>query len=101
MARSTSKVILFSKLTDGDKTAQWPTAVFNTHEEAKAFATIVKMAHTSGDVKAAQGLDPKTALDKSGKLVPGIRFSIVEVAYAPTPSLSDGDLFGEDETPTS
>lgn len=100
MARSTAKVILFSRVTVDDKTAQWPTAVFNDHNEAKAFATIIKMAHTNGDAKAAVALDSKTALDKNGKLVPGLRFSIAEVPYQPTPALSDGDLFGEDETKT-
>ena len=101
MARSTAKVILFSRLTVDGKTHQWPTAVFNDHDEAKAFATVVKMAHTSGDVKGAVALDAKTGVDEKGKLVPGIKFSIAEVPYQPTPALSDGDLFGDDETPTS
>ena len=100
MARSLNKVILFSRVTVDDKSHQWPTAVFNTHDEAKSYATIVKMAHSQGDAKTALALDPHTAVDKNKKLVPGIKFSIVEVPYQPTPALSDDDLFGEDETPT-
>ena len=101
MARSTAKVILFSRVTVDGKDHQWPTAVFNDHNEAKAYATIVKMAHTQGDAKAAVALDAKTPLDKNGKLVAGLRFSIAEVPYQPTPALSDEDLFGKDEDATS
>jgi hypothetical protein len=101
MARSTAKVILFSRLAVDDKSIQWPTAVFNTHDEAKSYATMIKMAHTSGAVETAKSLDPRTALDKSGKFVPGLRFSIVEVPYQPTPALADGDLFGDEDGKTS
>lgn len=99
MARSTAKVILFSRITVDGKTHQWPTAVFNDHDEAKAFATVIKMAHQSGNVEGAKALDKNTPVDDKGKLVPGLRFSIAEVPYQPTPALSDSDLFGEDEEP--
>lgn len=101
MARSTSKVILFSRLTVDGKTHQWPTAVFNDHNGAKAYATMIKMAHSSGDAKSASALDSHTNVDDKGKLVPGLRFSIAEVPYDPTPALSDGDLFTDDETPAT
>src|SRR5690349_18010211 len=101
MARSTAKVILFSRVTVNDKVHQWPTAVFNDHNGAKAYATMIKMAHATSDTKTAVALDGKTPLDDKGKLVAGLRFSIAEVPYDPTPALSDGDLFGEDDKPTS
>lgn len=101
MARSTQKVILFSRITVEDKTVQWPTAVFNDHNGARAYATLIKMAHNSQDTESAKSLDPKTPVDAKGKLVPGLRFSIAEVPYDPSPSLADGDLFGEDEAPTA
>ena len=100
MAKSTQKVILFSRVELDGKPAQWPTAVFNDHPSARAYATMVKIAHQSGDVKSAKALDGKTPTDKAGKLVPGIRFSIAEVPYAPTPDLGDDELFGKDEEPT-
>lgn len=100
MARSTAKVILFSRIEVDGKTHQWPVAVFNDHDGAKSYATIIKMAHTSGDVKGAKALDKNTPVDKAGKLIAGLKFSIAEVPYEPTPALSDEDLFGKDETPT-
>jgi hypothetical protein len=101
MARSTAKVILFSRVKDGNKTVQWPTAVFNNHEDAKSFATILSMAHKSGDVKTAQAMDAKTPVDGDGKLVAGLRFSIVEVPYSPAASLAASDMLDSDDTPTS
>ena len=100
MARSTAKVILFSRIKDGNKTVQWPTAVFNTHEDAKSFATILSMAHKSGDVATAKAMDPKTAVTEDDKLVAGLRFSIVEVPYSPAASLAASDMLDEPEKPT-
>jgi hypothetical protein len=93
MARSTSKVILFSKVKDGAKTFQWPTAVFNNHEDAKTFATLLAVAHKSGDAKTAVAMDPKTALAEDGSLVKGLKFSITEVPYSPTASFGADDMF--------
>lgn len=101
MARAAKSVILFSRVTVDDKTAQWPVATFSDHDAAKTYATLIKMAHANGDVKTAKALDSKTAVDGKDKLIPGMRFSIVEVPNQPSPSLGDGDLFGEEETPTS
>lgn len=101
MARSTSKVILFSKVPDGKSTFQWPTAVFNNHDDAKSFATILGMAHKSGDAKTAVAMDAKTALNEDGTLRPGLKFSIVEVPYSPPVSIGASDMLDEDETPTA
>ena len=100
MARSTSKVILFSRVTVGKQVHQWPTAVFNDHEEARSFATVLGMAHKSGDVESAKKMDPKTAVTEDGTLVPGLKFSIVEVPYSPSPSVGASDMFEEDPKPT-
>jgi len=101
MARSTAKVILFSRITKDKKTAQWPTAVFNNHEDAKSFATILSMAHKSGDAATATKMDAKTVLEDDGTLVPGLRFSIVEVPYSPAASLGITDMLDSDETPAT
>lgn len=101
MAASTRKVILFSRIKDGNKTLQWPTAVFNDHEDAKTFATILSVAHKSGDVKTAQAMDQHTKVDGDGKLVTGLRFSIVEVPYSPKASFGISDMLDEPDSPTS
>jgi hypothetical protein len=101
MARSTAKTILFARQTVDGKTLQWPVAVFNDLESTKAYATMVKMAHASGNAEHAKTLDPGTLVDKNGKLHPGLKFSIKEVPYAPAPTFGEAELFGEDETPTA
>ena len=101
MARSTAKVILFTRVTHDKKVHQWPTAVFNDHDSARAYATMIKMAHSAGNTESARALDAKTAVDGDGKLIPGIKFSIAEVPYAPQPVFSEEGLFDEDTPPTS
>lgn len=101
MAASTAKVILFSRVVHDKRTYQWPTAVFNRHAEAKAFATVLGMAHKNGDADSARAMDTNTKTTDDGKLVPGLRFSIVEVPYSPSASLGTSDMFDDDEPPTS
>jgi hypothetical protein len=100
MAVSTAKVILFSRIKDGSKTVQWPVAVFNKHADARSFATILSMAHKSGDVETARQMDARTAVTDDGKLVPGLRFSIVEVPYSPPASLAASDMIDTPEPAT-
>lgn len=101
MAASTAKVILFSRVTVDKKVYQWPTAVFNKHDDARSFATVLGMAHRNGDAASATAMDKNTKIDGDGKLVPGLRFSIVEVPYSPSASLGAADMFDEPEAPTS
>lgn len=101
MAASTAKVILFSRIADGKNVLQWPTAVFNKHEDARAFATILGMAHKTGDAETAKSMDAHTKVTEDGKLVTGLRFSIVEVPYAPTAALGESDMFDEPGKPTA
>lgn len=101
MAVSTAKVILFSRVVVDKKTYQWPTAVFNKHDDAKSFATVLGMAHKNGDVTSAKTMDAQTKTQEDGTLVPGLRFSIVEVPYSPSPSLGASDMFDEPTPPTS
>lgn len=101
MARSTSKVILFSRVTVDKKVHQWPVAVFNDHPSARTHATLIKMAHASGNAELAKRLDGKTVVTEDGKLADGLKFSIVEVPYAPQPDFGQDDSIESDETPTS
>lgn len=101
MAVKTNAVILFSRVKDGNKTLQWPVAVFSNHDQARSFATVLGMAHKNGDADTAKQMDPATKVDDGGKLVPGLRFSITEVRYSPSASLGASDMFDEDNPPTS
>lgn len=101
MAASTAKVILFSRIVDGKNVLQWPTAVFNKHEDARTFATLLGMAHKTGDVETAKSMDVHTKVTEDGKLAPGLRFSIVEVPYAPAAKLAESDMFDEPAKPTA
>lgn len=101
MAASTHKVILFSRVKDGNKTLQWPTAVFNSHQDAKTFATILSVAHKSGDVETAKAMDAHTKVTEDGKLAAGLRFSITEVPYSPTAKLDMSDMFDSEPSASS
>jgi hypothetical protein len=101
MARSTSKVILFSRVTVNKQVHQWPTAVFNNHEDARSFATILGMAHKSGDAATATAMDAKTAKAEDGTLIAGLKFSIVEVPYSPPVSIGASDMLDDDTAPTT
>lgn len=101
MAKSTAKVILFSRVTVDRKTLQWPTAVFNDHQAARTYATFLKMAHAAGNKELAVKLDPKTHADAEGNLVPGLKFSIVEAPYSPSPDLGDDDSIETEPPQTS
>lgn len=101
MAVKTTSVILFARVKDGNKTLQWPVATFGNHDRARSFATILGMAHKNGDAESARSMDPQTKTTDDGKLVPGLRFSIVETRYDPSASLGASDMFDEPEVPTS
>jgi hypothetical protein len=99
--RSASKQILFSRVTVGNKTVQWPTGVFANDKSAKAFGSLLNIAHKTGNVDLAKSLDPKTHLTGDGKLTPGIKFSLLEVPYEPSAASDDDDPFGDDSSPTA
>lgn len=101
MAVSTAKVILFARLMFDKKAYQWPIAVFNKHDDAKSFATVLGVAYKNGDVAGVKAMDANAKVADDGTLVPGLRFSIAEVPYAPSPSLSASDMFDAEETPAT
>lgn len=99
--RSTTKQILFSRVTVGNKAVQWPTGVFANEKSAKEFAGVLNLAHKTGNVDLATQLDPKTHKTADGKLTPGLKFSLLEVPYEPSVADSSDDLFGDDKPPTA
>jgi len=89
-----NKTVLFSRVTVNKSVHQWPIAVFPNPVAAKTYAAYIKMAHSAGDIETAKRLDPKTRLDESGALIPGIKFSVTELTYDPSAvaPLADDDL---------
>jgi hypothetical protein len=101
MPVSTKKSILFARAADGKAVHQWPVAVFNEPAQAKSYAGMVKMAHSAGSDEMVKALDPAHKLDADGKPLTGVKWSIVTVPYAPTPSFEDDEVTDETQASTS
>lgn len=99
--RAATKHILFTRVTVDKAVKQWPTAIFPNADAAKSFGSLLNMAHKTGNVELAVKLDAKTALDKEGKLAPGVKFSLLEVPYAPSLAAGDDDPFAEGNSSTA
>lgn len=95
--RSLTKVILFTRVTQDKHLYQWPVAAFADMSKAKTHAVLINTAHKTGNVDMAKSLDPQTRVDAEGKLVPGIKFSLVEVPYEPSLADSADDLFADEK----
>ena len=91
--RALTKTILFTRVTVDKHVHQWPVAVFGDTAKAKTHAVLINTAHVAGNVEMAKSLDPQTRVDAEGKLIPGIKFSVVEVPYEPSLADSADDLF--------
>lgn len=85
--RSSSKAILFTRVTVGKRVEQYPVAVFSDKPAATHYATLLHMAHRAGDADAAKKLDPQTPLTDEGKLHSDTKWSVTEVPYQPTADL--------------
>lgn len=98
--KASSKTVLFSRITVNKTVHQWPVGVFANSTSAKTYAAYVKMAHSSGLVDLAKKLDPKTRVTEDGKLMPGVKFSVVTLPYEPSPGdgISDDDFAVEPST---
>jgi hypothetical protein len=99
--KAATKTILFSRVTISKAVHQHPVAVFSREPDAKAYAVLLNTAHKSGNVEMAKQLDAKTALAEDGTLIPGIKFALVTVPYAPTLADSGDDLFKDDNAAAS
>lgn len=99
--RATSKVILFGKATAGKALHQWPIAVFAKTDEARAYATFLKLAYRAKDADAIAALDPGHAKDANDEPLYTAKWSMVTVPYAPLPEMDADDEAATDETPTS
>lgn len=91
MARSTDKTVLFCLGKDGSKATQWPVAVFNKPDEARSYATILRLAYRSGDLAAVKSLDPQARYKADGTLLADVKFSTLTLPYAPMPGMPDDD----------
>src|SRR5215472_1729017 len=92
MPVSTEKSILFARAMDGKAVHQWPVAVFNQPEQAKSYASLLRIAYRAGDHDAVALLDPAHHKNEAGAPLAEIKWSIVKVPYAPQPVFAeDGD----------
>lgn len=98
--KAATKAILFTRVTHERKTRMWPVAVFATAQAAKQYAVLLHIAHQHGDVNTVKRLDPQTVFDAEGKLVPGAKFAVQTVAYAPSVDAGMPDDFEMEEPAT-
>lgn len=91
MAASTRKFVLFARTVHNKKVNLYPVAVFNQAQDAKVYATFLRLAHRAGDVDGAKKLDAGTVLTEDGALIPDTKWSVTELPYAPQPNLDDDE----------
>lgn len=92
MAASKDKAILFARATLDRAHHLWPVAVFNDTALARQYAGILKMAYAIGDQAVIKSLDPSALCDAQGVAVPGTKWSVKVVPYAPTPAATAEDV---------
>jgi hypothetical protein len=91
--KANNKTILSSRVLYDKKVHQHPIAVFSAAQAAKAYATALHSAITAGDLVRAKELDAAIVLDAEGKIVPGVKFSVLDVPYAPEIATTDNTIF--------
>lgn len=91
MAASRDKTILFARAVEGKAVHQWPVAVFNTPADARTYVAFLRLAQTSGNAELQLALDPAHRKGEDGAPLPDVKWSLVTVAYAPTPALADDE----------
>lgn len=100
MAASKDKAILFARATLDKAHHLWPVAVFNDVASARNYAAFLKMAYGIGDQEVIKTLDPAAVRDTEGIAVPGTRWSVKIVPYAPAPVATAEDV-PEEGSPAS
>lgn len=99
--KAATKTILFSRVTVGKAVKQHPVAVFGRETDAKAYASLIDIAHKTGNAEMAKQLDERTEFAEDGSPHPGVRFALVTVPYAPTLAASSDELFAPESSATS
>ena len=100
MAASKDKAILFARATDGKAHHLWPVAVFNDVPSARNYAAFLKMAYGVADQEVIKSLDPAAVRDAEGLAVPGTKWSVKVVPYAPAPVATADDVPEEVSQPS-
>lgn len=98
--KAITKTVLFAKLTHDRKVHQWPVAVFANADDARAYATFLRLAYRAKDDESILALDPKCARDTNEKILYDAKWSMLTLPYAPTPDIGADDDAVSDETPT-
>lgn len=99
--RATSKVVLFGRATHDKKLHQWPIAVFAKTDDARAYATFLRLAYRAKDDAAITALDPNFAKGADDKPLYDTKWSMVTIPYAPLPEMDTDSDAATDETPTT
>lgn len=99
--RAIQKTILFAKVTHDRKVHQWPVAVFAKADDARAYATFLRLAYRAKDDASIAALDPSHARDAEAKPLYEVKWSMLTVPYSPLPELDSDDNAVKDETPTA
>ena len=81
--RSTKKVVVFVRHTDGKKTTTYPVSVHANKLQATAFKSALSAVHATGDLEAVKALAPSVKTNETGTLHDNIAFSLVELPYNP------------------
>jgi|SRR5215472_8285590 len=99
MAASKDKAILFARATVDKQHHLWPVAVFNDTAGARQHAALLKMAYATGNGEMIHALDPGAVTDPAGNYVPGTKWSVKVVPYAPTIALDASEVEEEASAP--
>lgn len=97
--KSTSKTILFCRVTDGKQVRQYPVATFNGTASAKSYATLLHLAYTSQNADMLRSLDPQFPIGDEGRLPAKPAWSLTEVPYEPVAEL--GSIVDEPQVPAA
>lgn len=101
MAASKDKAILFARATVGKTPHLWPVAAFNTAADARSYAGMLKLAYQVGHQETIKALDPSAVRGEDGNAVPGTRWSVKVIPYAPSADLGIDDDDDRVSPPTS
>ena len=93
--RSTKKVVLFARTTEGKTTHTRPVGIFANSKTALSYKAHLSAAHKSGSPDAMKALDPSVKLREDGSLFADSKWAILEVPYEPIPGADteEGESF--------
>lgn len=101
MPRSTTKVVLFAKAKVAGKLQQHPIAIFPNANAARPHAVDIMHAHLEQDAAALKALGQDWLVAEDGTIATDLKFSRVELPYAPERLAVEADPFADESSVTS